>query len=134
MSRRNTAQNQIGLTGFDVIPVIHPPIPFPSGATRKRVVIERPAPPPVVRTCPTCDAVFEDYTKRANTKFCRSYCRVRMSEIKRDTAMSALANAMQTTEFLIDELYYADGGLKRLEKMLNERGYRWDMDNKAWSK
>lgn len=134
MSRRNTAKKEVGLTPVDVMSVIPRPIPFPSGATRKRVVIERPAPPPVMRTCPTCAAIFEDYTKRANTKFCRSYCRVRMSEIKRDTAMQTLSDVMLIPADLVDEMYYANGGLKRLEKMLNERGYRWDMNKKAWSK
>ena len=136
MARSKSAQLSLGLTGFDdpppVISEIHRPIPFPSGAIRKRVVVERPTPEPVRRVCPTCGAIFDDYTKRANTLYCRSYCRVRMSEIKRDAAMESLAAAMGTTADLIDELFYAQGGLKRLETMLNQRGYHWDMESKSW--
>ncbi len=138
MSRGKTAQNRVGQMAFDdmpdVMPVVRSPIPFPDSAVRKRVVLERPAPPPLRKTCPTCGATFDDYTKRWNTIYCRASCRVKMSEIKRDEAIKTLADAIGTTADLVDEIFYADGGLKRLEQMLNEKAYRWDVWVKAWLK
>lgn len=138
MASRKNRSNAVGQMAFldnsPISPVIRSPIPFPGSAVSKRVVIERPAPDPVRRTCPICGAIFDDYTQRWNTLYDRTTCRVKASEIKRDTAMETLSECMGVPADLVDEMFYADGGLKRLESMLNERGYRRDVWQKAWVK
>jgi len=116
-----------------VSPVIRSPIPFPDTAVSKRVVLERPAPPPVRKTCPTCGAVFDDYTKRWNTLYCRSTCRVKMSELKANEAVKTLAMVMSIPLDMADDIYTMRR-LPHVESVLNEHGYRWDMEKKAWSK
>lgn len=133
MSRAKTAQNRVGQMAFVDMSPISPVIPFPSSAVRKRVIIERPAPDPVRRTCPVCGAIFDDYTQRWNTIYDRTSCRVKASELKRDEAIKLLAEVMSIPVDLADDMYI-QRGLKHVESLLNDAGYRWDVWSKAWVK
>lgn len=135
MVKSNLRKKRVGVTGqhnmFPDIPDIHPVIPFPVTAQQKRVVIERPTPAPVRRICVYCGATFDDYTQRPNTTYCRSSCRVRMSELKRERAIVTLAtvtNVPQDAAALVME----SQGLPAVEKLLKQFGYRFE--NKEWVK
>lgn len=138
MSRRQSRQNAVGVTAFaDSSPIAFPvssPIKFPEREIRKRVIVERPAPPPTLRTCPTCSALFEDHTHRHNTIYCRASCRVRMSRIKRDTAIRMLAAILCMPVEFIDDNLYVPHGLKYLEQRLQQHGYCFDLNKKDWMK
>lgn len=138
---KNSAQkrtNSAGMTAqndmFPDMPHVLPAIPFPDTAVRKRVIIERPAPPPIRRVCASCGASFDDYTRRPNTAYCRPSCKNRMTEIKRDTAVQTFA---ETTGISLDDswmVYDTEGGLKALETRLAALGYTFSRDRKAWVK
>lgn len=135
MQNRKKQQNAVGVTAFadsyPVNPAVIPPIPFP--AIRKRVVIERPQPAPVMRCCPYCDATFADYTQRHNTTYCRASCRVAMSKLKKRTAITLLARLTSAPEYVAG--YVAEKeGLPALENLLSQFGYHFKNEVKQWQK
>lgn len=129
--------NSTGLTDqydlFPDMPHIVTRVQFPDREVRKRVIIERPAPPPIRRICATCGASFDDYTRRPDTAYCRSWCKTKMSHIKRDTAVETLAKA---SGIALDAawLVYDRTGLKAVEKGLNGLGYTFSRERKEWTK
>lgn len=131
------ARNRVGETAGDnlppVSPSISPPIRFPGSAVRKRVVVERPAPPPVLRTCPYCGATFEDYTRRTNTLYCRPSCRVGMSTLKKRRAADALALATSVPVSVAADVIDSQG-LRAADAVLKKFGYRFDLSVKDWVK
>ena len=98
---------------------------------RKRVVIERPQPAPVLRICPYCGATFEDYTQRHNTTYCRPSCKSGMYRLKRRTAITLLAQLTHAPEHVAADIADAQG-LPALEKLLNKFGYHFEA--KQWCK
>lgn len=131
-------QKRVGITSqpdlFPDMPRVVYPVRFPDSEVRKRVIIERPAPPPIRRVCITCGASFDDYTCRPDTAYCRAWCKTKMSHIKRDTAVQQFA---ESTGITIDESwleYDTAGGLPALEKRLNALGYRFERERKGWVK
>lgn len=135
MNATKNRTNTAGFTAFDVNHgVISPsisPIRFPDKAVKKRVLIERPAPSPVERTCPYCGAKFEDYTQRWNTIYDRPSCKTMMYRLKRRTAIQALADANSWILEMAQDVY-EERGLEHVEKLLNEAGYHFEA--KAWLK
>lgn len=135
MASRKNPQNRVGRTAqldmFSDMPAVPSVVLFPEKKVRKRVIVERPLPEPVRRVCPTCGAIFDDYTQRPNTVYCRSSCKTKMSYIKRDTAMALLSSqpGMDSDKaFMLIE----QGGLPKVEAVLNGLGYRFERDKKAW--
>ena len=130
-------ENSVGMTAYEDIfpdmPRIIPAVPFPASEIRRRVIIERPAPPPIRRVCVTCGASFDDYTRRPNTLYCRPSCKNRMTEIKRDTAVKTLAKA-SGIDLDAAWLVYDRTGLKAVEKGLNGLGYTFSRERKEWTK
>lgn len=135
MNTAKKAKKPVGLTAFDDIPAVASraisPIKFPDSQVRKRVVIERPPAPPVLRTCPYCEATFEDYTKRHNTTYCRASCRVMMSRLKRTTAVAALARLTKAPLSAVEEMAERYN-MGKLEQLLGEFGYTFDVAEKDW--
>lgn len=131
------AQNAVGITGqFDLfpdMPHVLPPVQFPDREIRKRVIIERPAAPPVRRICATCGASFDDYTRRPDTAYCRAWCKTKMSYIKRNSAVETLADA-SGIDLSAAWLVYDRVGLKALENTLHALGFTFSRDKKAWVK
>ena len=132
---RKNRQNAVGITAqsdrFADIPPDLTVVQFPDRRIRKRVVIERPAPPPTMRTCPTCGALFEDHTRRINTAYCRAWCKTKMSYIKKDTAIQVLSQrpGMDADKaFALVEI----GGLPKAEKILNSMGFVFNREQKGW--
>lgn len=137
---KNSAQkraNPIGMTDqwdmFPDMPHVLPAVQFPEREIRKRVIIERPAPPPIRRVCATCGASFDDYTRRPNTAYCRPSCKNRMTEIKRDTAVQTFSTA-SGIDLAAAWLVYDRVGLPALEKTLQALGYTFSRDRKEWVK
>lgn len=135
MVKSSLRKKRVGVTGqsdmFPDIPGDMSVIHFPVTAQQKRVVLSRPTPQPVQRICPFCGAIFLDYTQRANTTYDRSSCRVRMSELKRERAIVALAAATNATPDAA-ALVMEGKGLPAVEKLLKQFGYSWV--GKEWVK
>lgn len=107
------------------------PISFPADKVLTRVIVERPTNPPVRRTCPYCKAIFDDYSRKWNTTYCRASCRNRMSLLKKATAVKLLTSL---TESEAVEKLLGFGGLAAIERALNAFGYSWDVEQKDWIK
>jgi hypothetical protein len=137
MSAQKKAQNRVGRTPqddlFTDMSQVHSVIPFPVQRSRKRVVIDRPEPDPIIRRCPTCGAKFADHTRRPNTVYCRSWCKTKMSYIKRDSAIALLATMPGMNEDTAFRMCY-QGGLPKVEIVLKGYGYEFSRDAKNWVK
>lgn len=128
----NNRTKSAGLTAqvinFPVNPAVSPDV-----ISRRRVVIERPAPQPVRRECPYCGAAFDDFTQRPNTLYCRPGCRVMMSRLKKRLAIEMLATVSRAPQDKIAETVET-GGLAQAEKLLEQFGYTFLIVTKSWIK
>lgn len=117
----------VGRTASAAIPAVSPAaIP-----RRDRVIIERPAIEPVRRTCPYCRAVFDDYTGKPNTTYCRASCRAAMSAYKKAEAIKLLA-MLTKAPVDVNALIVEGQGLPAAEKLLAGFGYHWQVESKSW--
>lgn len=132
----NARAKRAGLTAqvinFPVNPAISPAA-MPAVVARGRVVIERPAPAPVRRTCPYCHAIFDDHTQRPNTVYCRASCRVMMSRLKKQTAIDLLTTLTNAPVASIADAVEARA-MKETELLIKKFGYTFSIADKSWVK